>query len=201
MSLIKVLALLLLIFLTFQKCKYNPRRYHWVFALDKSGSMNWNNPKRWTTLVKLVNDKGGLMDKIDHTSDFVSAYTFNSKPSPNIIYHKNIPTFPNGWNLPLGGGNPTGGTNFAKALQRASAIIFWRRYESTCFVIISDGEAKYPSAQVTALRNQLTAIRKRGCRTCARCYFIQYKKGAKIPKNYERLCRGLYAQIIPAPPK
>ena len=199
MSLIKVLAFLLLISLTFQKCKYHPSRIHWVFALDKSGSMSWNNPTRWTTLKRLLNNKNRLMDQIDHTSDFVSAYTFNSNPSPNIIYHYNIPSFPNGWNLPLGG-SPSGGTNFAKALQRASSIIFSRRFESTCFVFVSDGEASYPSAQVTALRNLLASIRRRGCRTCVECYFIQYKYGAKIPKNYRRLCNGLSAKITYAPP-
>ena len=62
--------------------------------------------------------------------------------------------------------------------------------------MISDGEASYPGTQVTALVSLFSKIRKYGCRTCARCYFIQGSSDKVIPPNFSRICKALKAQII-----
>ena len=152
---------------------------------------------KWNTLKILMNGNGNFMDTIGFRPDFLSSYTFTNVAQPNMITHVDIPV---GYNLPLPA-SAGGGTNFANAIQRAINIISFFRYENTCFMMITDGEAPYPGAQVNALRNLLASIRRRGCRTCVRCYFIQHRFGAKIPIRYARLCKRLGASIITAPPK
>ena len=66
-----------------------------------------------------MNDNGGLVDIIDHTNDFMSAFTFRWNPDPNLVVHYNPPI---GYNLALTD-PPQGGTNFAHALERAISII------------------------------------------------------------------------------
>ena len=78
--------------------------------------MSLNN--RWNTLKKLMNDNG-LLDTIDHKGDFVTAYTFRWNPDPNKIKHFDIPNL---YNLPFTD-PPSGGTNFANAINRAIAVI------------------------------------------------------------------------------
>ena len=137
-------------FITFPSCKFS-KRIHWIFALDYSGSMRRNTPTRWSQLKKLVNkyavtkfDKEGLMDEIDHTTDFVTAYLFGSKAYNSIITRYDIP---NGYKLPLpNNAKPNEGTNFKKALAKAISVINKYKYENVCFVMVTDGQAKYPSS-------------------------------------------------------
>ena len=99
------------------ECKYHDR-IHWVFALDKSGSMKWDTPTRWTSLKQLMNQPGGLIDSLDHTNDFMSAFTFRWNVDPNLVVHSNVPT---GYTISFTD-PPAGGTNFANALDRAIDI-------------------------------------------------------------------------------
>ena len=136
------------------------------------------------------------MDKLDHRSDFITAYTFKYNPSSNIIFHRDI-NIGEKLKLPY---KTSGSANFRNALKKATHIIKnVRNKESSCFAIVSDGIGIFPTmAEIIKFRNALFWIRIRGCITCVRCYFIKRTKKTKIPKKYEQFCRRLYSktQII-----
>ena len=127
--------------------------------------------------MKTVNDYSppntypGLMDDIDETNDRVSAFLFGSNAYPPIITHTDIGI---GYQLLLpSAANFFEGTNFSNALSKAISLINSFLYEHVCFVMITDGQAAYPSAKVTEMVNLFNTLKLKRCKVCAKCYFIR----------------------------
>ncbi len=157
--------------------------FHWVFALDESGSMGGS---KWADLVNLMTDIRN--DLVTVPRQYMSVFEFNHFASPALAIHELDQTFIPASELTFNGG----GTNFAAALTKAHEIISGYKYEDTCFVIITDGAAAYPAAEVAALNLLLNQFKILDYEGCVICYHI----GPTIPTYYQQLCTDLQAEDI-----
>ncbi len=59
--------------------------------------------------------------------------------------------------------------------------------------MISDGYSNYPEKMATRLYDLLKSIKKIGCTSCARCYFIKKYPYSSPSYDYEKLCQTIGA--------
>ena len=87
-------------------CNQNSCGYHWIFALDESGSMNGI---QWTKLKTLMTNIAALLGSVGGQK--LTAYTFDTRatlPPSQYIEFAN----PYSWNSNVLPFSPAGGTDF-----------------------------------------------------------------------------------------
>ena len=81
-----------------------------------------------------------------------------------------------------------GGTSFGNALLRFIDIIQHYMNENTCIVMITDGQAPYPSSEIIMVMEILKKVRENGCKTCAICFFIESQFMNSAPSSFKKMC-------------
>ena len=169
---------------------------HWIFALDESGSMGTIVPgfppeSKWTKIRNLMNIILPLPP-----NNLATIYTFDDAATvPDTDYdeyteYSNPPSI----SLPL---SPFGGTDFRPALIRAIDVILHYSRTHTCFVMISDGGAAYPTFEVEIFKAVRTWMENRSCYFCVLCFYIA-PPGTAAPPNYVNMCSQM-GSITPFP--
>ena len=113
--------------------------WHWIFAIDKSGSMDVatsSGTTRWDKAKNLLNLFGGFLGSFGYHK--MTVYTFDSRASlPPIQYLEY--SDPNSWSSAVLPATASGGTDFGQPLIRGIEFILLHRNINTCFVMITDG--------------------------------------------------------------
>lgn len=115
------------------RCSTSRCGYHWIFALDESGSMSGI---QWTKLKTLMTNIAALLGSVG--GQRMTAYTFDSRatlPPSQYIEYAN----PFSWNSGVLPFSPSGGTDFGQPLIRGIEFILLHRDINTCFVMVTDG--------------------------------------------------------------
>lgn len=145
---------------------------------------------RWDKAKNLLNLFGGFLGSFGYHK--MTVYTFDSRATlPPIQYLEY--SDPNSWSSAVLPATASGGTNFGQPLIRGIEFILLHRNINTCFVMITDGSAGYPTFEIQLF--QLTKdyiTNDLNKHFCVLCYFI---KGdlSTIPTAYSRLCSSIGA--------
>ena len=149
---------------------------HWVFALDKSGSMSSllypGGPTVWSAAKDVLDSFYLSLHFLPF--HYTSFYTFDHVAHLPEYLHQ-APTIGQATDaLAAGSIIPGGGTSFNNALLRAIDLIELYLFENTCFVMISDGFSSEPlPATITQFIGNFKQIRSNGCNVCSVCLFIR----------------------------
>ena len=123
------------------KCSDSSCTFHWIFALDKSGSMIGN---KYTSLKSLMTSITDYLEYV--TRQRITVYTFDSRasmPPQKYTEYSNPATWDSSVLDPAGGG-----TNFGQPLIRAIQFILLHRSIHTCYVMLTDGISSYPGIEI-----------------------------------------------------
>ena len=140
----------------------------------------------------LVSTVNALRNQIPNTGrNFMTTYEFSHVAQNPNFYHRYPIQFSTtylGWS--------DGGTSFDMALMKAMTIIAAFIRENTCFNLITDGLSSFTINKVNLFNAILRRVRRYGCKTCVRCYFIRRCIFCKPPSQFVNLCRRIGAKII-----
>ena len=174
---------------------------HYVFGVDKSGSMSGLMPTAHATLSLFAN----ILDSANQGSPFIfyfSYFYFNHVADiPEYLHIKPFTPLP-------GPPAASGGTNFNNAILRGIQIINMfippqaAQYENLCFLLISDGGGSVSPTVISQLQAKYNETRKHGCYACSVCVYVHVDNN---PGNglfeFQDLCKKIgvnqFLQVTP----
>ena len=149
---------------------------HYVFAIDKSGSMNWFG--EWGPAKSLLDSWVSSLI-VPGSHNFVTYYEFNQIASLPPHFHVSPFLSPSSFLT-----SPSGGTSFNAAIWRAIDVITPYLTENTCFFIITDGfgSVNIPTPYFN-LVGLLQKVRGNGCRTCSYCFWWNFVVPSRLSRQ------------------
>ena len=162
---------------------------HWIFALDSSNSMDYDKWERLQSFLEWF--KWWLLYWNNYCLQYITAFTFEDRatlPPEDYFDTVNPELF-----MPEHIYNGNGGTNFGQAIIRGLEFILLHRELSTCWILITDGNAPYPNIEVELflmVKKYMNTVKHR--HVCVLCYHIK-ESVENPPSNFVQMCESLGA--------